>query len=122
MAEIDVSDVLLDPDFIDRLTLIHRTESVNSFGKNVLVESSVDTVGSVQPASGKDIKRLPEGLQSSDLRAFYIKAEITTDGAGKYPDIIVFNSKRFIVQLCEPWLNFGQGWNKAICVREDVSL
>ncbi|CAB4149605.1 hypothetical protein UFOVP558_12 [uncultured Caudovirales phage] len=122
MAQIDVSDLLLDPDFIDNLTLIHRTSTVSNAGKNVLVETSVATVGSIQPASNKQIMRLPEGLQSSDVRAFYIKAPILSDGSSQYPDIILFQGARFAIKTVEPWLNFGAGWNMGVCVREDVSL
>lgn len=122
MAQIDVSDLLLDPDFIDNLTLIHRTASVSSSGHTVLVESSQVTVGSVQPANGQQIMRLPEALQSSDVRAFYIKAVIQSDGSAQYPDVILFQGGRYLIKQVEQWLNFGAGWNMGICVREDISV
>jgi hypothetical protein len=58
----------------------------------------------------------------SDWRAFYIKAEILTDGSSQYPDIIVFGTRRYAVKSTEPYLNFGAGWNKGLCVAEDLSL
>lgn len=118
MALIDVSDILLDPDFIDNLTLVRRTTSVNSMGENVIAESSLATVGSVQPASTKQIQRLPEALRLADIRSFFIKAEIKADGSGQYPDIILFQGKRFQVQSVAPWLNYGAGWNEGICIGE----
>lgn len=118
MAQLDVSELLLDPEFINTLTLIHRTSTVNSFGENVLVENSVVTIGSVQPANGKQIQRLPEALRLGDVRSFYIKMEILTDGASQYPDIILFQGKRFQVQVAPPWLNYGAGWNEGICIGE----
>lgn len=121
MADIDVSDLLLDPDFTDPLTLIHRTSTVSSLGKNTLVETRVDTYGSVQPISGKDMVRVPEALKMSDIRTFFIKAEILSDGASQYPDIIEFFSQRYQIISVEPWLNFGEGWNKGLCVREKIS-
>lgn len=122
MADIDVSELLLDPDFVNDLQLIHRTTTLNSFGKNVITElAPVDTVGSVQPANQKDIMRLPEAMRLKDVRGFWIKAEILTDGASQYPDIIVFAGKRFQVFAVEPWNNYGEGWNKGICVAEEFS-
>lgn len=122
MADIDVSELLLDPDFVNDLQLIHRTATVNSFGKNVIVElTPVDTVGSVQPASQKDIMRMPEAMRLKDVRAFWIKAAILTDGSSQYPDIIVFSGKRFQVFAVEPWNNYGEGWNKGICVAEEMA-
>ncbi len=121
MAQIDVSELLLDADFIDSLTLIHRTTSVNSQGVNVLSETSADTVGSVQPATAKDIQRLPDALRMSDVRKFWIKAEILSDGDAQYPDIILFQGKRFQILNIEPWLNYGAGWNAGLCVWEKPS-
>lgn len=118
MAQLDVSELLLDPDFIDRLKLIHRASTVNSFGENELTETTVNTVGSIQPAPAKEFQRLPEALRTSDVRAFYIKAAILSDGSSQYPDIIVFNSSRFQVLSVEPWLNYGSGWNKGLAVAE----
>lgn len=119
MAQLDVSDVVLDLNFVDNLQLIHRTPTVNSKGENTIVEDApIATVGSVQPASFKQIQRLPEALRIADVRAFYIKAEIKCDGTTTYPDIIVFQGRRFQVQTCAPWLNYGGGWNEGICVQE----
>lgn len=118
MAQIDVSELILDPVFVDQLTLIRRTPTINSKGENTLVETPVTTVGSVQPASNKQLSRLPEALQIADVRSFFIKIEIITDGASKYPDIIVFGAKRFQVLTAAPWLNFGGGWNEGVCVAE----
>jgi len=118
MALIDVSDLLLDPDFVNQVSLVHRTSTVGTNGKNTLVENTVQTIGSVQPAPAKDIQRLPDALRMSDVRKFWIKAEILADGSSQYPDIIVFQGKRFQVINTEPWLNYGAGWNAGLCVWE----
>lgn len=118
MALIDVSDLLLDPDFVNQVSLVHRTSTVGTNGKNTLVETTVATIGSVQPAPSKEIMRLPDALRMSDVRKFWIKAEILADGSSQYPDIIVFQGKRFQVINTEPWLNYGAGWNAGLCVWE----
>lgn len=122
MALVDVSELLLDPDFVDTISLIHRTTTVNTKGENVLVETPVSTIGSVQPASGKEMQRVPDALRMRDVRSFYIKAPILSDGVSQYPDLISFNSIRFQVISSEPWLNFGAGWNRGLCVAEKPSL
>lgn len=122
MAGIDVSELLLDPDFVDALTLLPRTTSVNSRGKNVIVDGTlVNTFGSVQPANQKDLLRVPDAYRSRDVRAFFIKAEIPTDGGTVYPSIITFQNKRYQIISAENWLNYGEGWNKGLCVAEELS-
>lgn len=122
MALIDVSDMLLDPDFINSVSLIHRTASVDSFGKNQLVETTVNTFGSVQPAPVKDVQRLPDSLRLQDVRKFWIKAEILSDGSAQYPDLIAFKGNRYQVISTEPWLNYGNGFNTGLCVAEKPAI
>lgn len=122
MAQIDVSDLLLDPDFVDPISIIRRTSSVNSFGENVTTELAIFTVGSIQPASSNTISRLPEALRMADVRDFFIKIEIIQDGATLYPDVLIFQNIRYQVQTAAPWLNYGRGWNVGTCVKEKPSL
>lgn len=118
MGQIDVSELLADPDFVDNLTLIHRAPLVDSFGQNQLTERSEPTVGSVQPASGKTIQRLPEALRVANVSSFWIKGKIVSDGSCQYPDIIYFKGERFAVQVVFDWTNWGEGWCEGTCVRE----
>lgn len=118
MAQLDVSDLLLDPEFVDDITLINRTTEVDEFGMNILEEEEFDTIGSVQPASYKQIQRLPEALRQADVRSFFVKMEIKTDGSTVYPDLIEFQGRRYQVQSVAPWLNYGRGWCEGICVEE----
>ena len=122
MANIDVSDLLLDPDFVDTVSVIRRTTAINSYGENVVSEpTTIVTVASVQPASFKQIQRLPDALRIADVRSFYIKIPIILDSTTTYPDVIVYRGKRFQVQTSAHWLNFGAGWCEAVCVAEKPS-
>lgn len=118
MANLDVSALMFDPDFVDELTLIHRLATVNAFGENVLTETNLPTVGSVQPASGKAIARLPDGLRVANMSSFWIKADIVVDGSSKYPDIISFRGRRYQVHTTFDWQNWGAGWSEGLCVAE----
>lgn len=122
MAQIDVSDLLSDPDFIDPIQLIRRTATVSEgTGENVIVELVTNSFASVQPANAKQIQRLPEELRSSDVRSFYLRAEIVKDATAAYPDILVFAGKRFTIQTAAPWGNWGSGWHEGVCVAEPLS-
>lgn len=118
MALIDVTDLLTDPDFVDPVCIINRTPTINSFGENVLVEASNQTVGSVQPASGKTISRLPEALRVANVSEFWVKGQIIADGTYTYPDILVFQGRRYQVQTVQDWGNWGAGYAEGTCVAE----
>lgn len=118
MGLIDVSDVLADPDFVDQINIIHRKPTVDVYGQNTLVETGVPAFGSVQPASGKALQRLPEALRVANVMSFWVRGQIVSDGRCQYPDILVFNGSRFAVQTVMDWSNWGDGWCEGTCVRE----
>lgn len=121
MANIDVTELLTDPDFVDPISIVSRVPFVNNLGENTISETTVLSVGSVQPASGSVLQRVPEALRVANLRTFWVKGNIEFSEAGKYPVILVFKGKRFQVQLVFDWTNFGQGWCEGTCVAEALS-
>jgi hypothetical protein len=118
MALINVTELLHDPDFIDQIKLVTRKPSVNSLGENTLEEISIDTIGSVQPASGHAIQRLPEALRVANISSFWFKGKIIASEPGKYSSILVFKGARFQVQTVMDWSNWGEGWSEGTCVAE----
>lgn len=118
MGRIDVADLLSDTDFVSKLTLIHRTSSTDTRGENQIKERAVPTYGSVQPASGETLQRLPEVFRVADVKSFWIKGTIISDGQAKYPDIIFYRGVRYAVQVVFDWSDWGQGWCEGTCVRE----
>lgn len=121
MAQIDVSELMVDPDFVDPVSLIHRVPTVDIYGQNSLVETTLATIGSVQPASGKTIQRLPEALRVADISEFFIKGTIVADGSNQYPDIIVFRGIRYQVQTVNDFSNWGAGYCQGTAVIEKPS-
>ncbi len=118
MARIDVTELLTDPDFVDQIQLVTRVPSVNSLGENILAESTIRTIGSVQPADGKVIQRLPEALRVANVSSFWFKGVIEASAPGKYSSILVFKGRRFQVQTVQDWTNWGAGWCEGTCVAE----
>lgn len=122
MGQIDVSDILADPDFVGPLTHIKRKSTVNEFGQNTLCESGSPSHGCIQPATGKTLARLPEAFRVADVQSFWLKGVITADSRNKYPDILVKNGNRYTVQIVFDWSDWGQGWCEGTCVRERPTL
>jgi len=120
MARIDVTELLTDPDFVDAITHVQRASVVSTRGKNIIKETLVRSVGVIQPADGKTLRRLPEGLLNEDLSSFWFKGAIgDTDGC-KYPSVLIFKGKRYQVKKVFGWLNWGAGWVEGVCVAENL--
>lgn len=118
MSNIDVTQILYDPDFVDEICLVTRVPTVDNFGKNTIKESSVKTIGCVQPASGRVINRLPENLRVANMSSFWFKGVIVATAPGLYSSILVFRGLRYQVQTVFDWTNYGEGFTEGICVAE----
>lgn len=118
MAQIGVSELMSDPDFVDAIQLVTRVPRINSLGENTLQECAVTSVGSVQPASGKVVQRLPEALRVADISSFWFKGVIIASAPGKYSSILVFRGRRYQVQTVSDWSNWGPGYTEGTCVAE----
>lgn len=118
MAQIDVTDLLHDPDFVDQMQLVTRVPTVNVRGENVIAETIQNSIGSIQPASGKDLQRLPEALRLLDISIFWFQGTIVATAPGKYSSILIFKGKRYQVQNVLDWGNWGQGWTQGTCIGE----
>lgn len=118
MADIDVTELFADPDFIDPMELITRFPTINSLGENVLSERTQRSVGCIQPAPERTVQKLPEAMRVEDLSAFWFRGTIVATAPGKYASILVFRGKRYQVRSVNDWSNWGQGWCEGLCVAE----
>ena len=122
MGQIDVTDLLGDPDFVDPIIIINRATTVGTNGENILKECSNKTWGSVQPISGITLQRLPEELRVANVKSFWVKGAIIADAKGKYSDVIVSRGVRYNVTFVFDWTNWGSGWTEGTCVQVKPSL
>lgn len=118
MANLDTSELLTDSDFVDAMQIITRAPSINFLGENTLSECIQSSVGSIQPASGKVIQRLPEALRNANNMSFWFKGLIIASAPGRYSSILVFKGQRFQVKLVFDWTSWGAGWCEGVCVAE----
>lgn len=115
---IDVSEILHDPDFVDKMSVITRKTKTNARGENVLEECPVESIGSVQPANGRTIAKLPEEFRVANVSSFWYQGAIIASAPGKYSSIIVYRGLRYQVQTVFDWTAYGAGWCEGTCVAE----
>jgi len=117
MATLDVSEALDCAEFQTAFSIIRRPYHVNDDGETALDENAaVDATGVIQAASGKDIERLPEALRTHDAIRIYSKVILSSDSAGNYSDIVVYQNLRWQVKIVDDWSNWGTGYVKIIAV------
>ena len=94
---------------------------MNGLGENVVTETCIESFGTVQPASGRVLQRLPDELRVANVASFWFKGEIVASDFKQYPSILVFNGKRYQVQIVFDWGNWGGGYTEGVCVAEKPS-
>lgn len=119
MGNIDLSDLLSDPDFVDPIVIIHRKTFVDEYGQNNTKETSFNTYGSVQAIDGKTLLRIPEALRVQNIMHFFVRGAIVSNTGNKYPDLLAFRGSRYAVQHIFDWTNWGDGWCEGVCVVEN---
>lgn len=82
-------------------------------------QTELEITASVQPASGRDLQRLPEGQSTRETISVWSPAELrtATDAAGASADRIEWQGRVYEVQLVEPWAP-GQYW-RAVAAKVD---
>lgn len=117
MARIDVSELMVDPDFVNSFTLVRRTPSINNFGENSFVETLVPSIGSIQSPGKETLNRLPEGVKLTNVKTVYTKAILTAN-----QDQIEWEGQRYNIYSVLPWGNFGNGWYECDIELQKASL
>jgi len=73
-------------------------------------EPDVDLVASVQPVSGRDLLRLPEGLRTRDTIAVITNGELRTanETAGLQADRLVVGGEEWEIVALDDWTTIPQ--------------
>jgi hypothetical protein len=72
-------------------------------------DATFTITASIQPASGKDLLRLPEGRRADETRTLYTATQLYTgdQGLGYEADLISLNGELWEVQHIEDWLQWA---------------
>jgi galactose-6-phosphate isomerase len=128
MPLLDVSEVLLDPDFQDSFTVKRQVQTVNDKGVVVLVPIISTQYGVVTMDDGTVAKRFPDLERVEGAILVHTKYRLT-DGtisglSTLTADIItwpVTNGREYNVQFVDNYSRYGDGFICAICTLRDLT-
>lgn len=130
MAEIDVSDLTLDPFLMgEHFTVLRRQDIVNQYGESVTTDITLPGIGAVYPAGENSLIR--EIAFQTQSRAITIVTKFALRGSGKdqgqeaqlfQPDVVLWLGNHYQVRDIESFAQFGAGFVKADCLATDYVL
>lgn len=120
MPDLDFSDVLASPEFVDSFSVVSTTRVISSGGvASDTPATPVQTSGVVIPGKSS-LRRLDDGsrvVAYIDIYTAYpLSAGVkTNDVNSRDADVIAWHSRQFTVIAVEDYSAFGAGWVHASC-------
>lgn len=116
MANLDVSDVLIDPDFMSRGLICNRTAVVvGDNGRSQKTVTSHTFSGVVTTNNGFNMDRRDDGTLIKGAINIHTQFALNAGDAESQADEIWWKGKTYIVSQVLENLHYGKGFIKAIC-------
>lgn len=122
MPNLDVSDVLLDPDFISKGLLCKRTEVV--IGDNGRPQSTVTmhTFNAVVTTNdGDKLDRKPDGTMIKGAINIHTRFVLSEGDADHQADEITWQGREYIISQVLSNTHYGRGFIKAIGILKPIT-
>ena len=116
MPELDVTDILFDPDFCDTtLTVTRRDMAVDDdgFGKNSLTTTPFSGVVTVDKSL--ESRRLESGQVVHGAILIVTTERLTQGQTGRDADIVTYQGRDYRVSFVDPYTDYGAGFVQAHC-------
>lgn len=104
---LDMSDVLLDPDLTQSIPVSRATETVDSKGRASVATRALTVQGVVHPATEEQLQRLAEGDRSNETIAIYTATPLTAGDDTHAPDTVTWKGCTYKVKSVMDWTDFG---------------
>ncbi|MDR1979772.1 MAG: hypothetical protein LBQ42_13635 [Synergistaceae bacterium] len=109
MANLDVADVLDDPDFNSTFQVARRARDVGDDGRATVTDELLTLDGVIQPMNNRDLERLAQGDRLTGGITAWCREPLRTVGESHVADEILWGGSRYQVVLCNVW-EYGAGY------------
>lgn len=120
MPLIDTSELLVDPDFVEPVTVLRRMQLVSEQGRvSTQNQSFMNVIACVQPQSDEPMVRGTDSQLLPALISVHTKFRLRGISPNFQPDIVIWNGNQFVVNKVFNWSHFGLGYVMAECSSMD---
>jgi hypothetical protein len=117
MPDIDVSELLFDPDIADVFDVVRRSEVVGADGRaTVSPVRHRCIVGSVQATGDGGLQRRDDGQMMPRSISIVTVFRLRGPAPGFQPDQIIFDGVTYTVNEIMPMSRFGRGFIEATAI------
>jgi hypothetical protein len=116
MPQLDVSEIFLDPDFVDSTLVCYRQLQVpddDNFVANA--QQTIPFAGIVTVDRSMQAKRMAAGQNINGAILIVTQFQLTEGKPGYDADIVTYQGARYRVTLIDPYTAYGAGLVQAHC-------
>lgn len=122
MPNLDVSDVLLDPDFMSRGLICTRIAVVGGDNGRPQKTETAHTFNAVVTTNdGDKMDRRADGTVIKGSINIHTRFILSEGGANSQADEIEWQGRKYIVSQVLSNTHFGRGFVKAICILKPIT-
>lgn len=122
MPLLDVTDVLLDPDFLDTsLSVTRNAQTVGDDGIAVDTPTTTGFYGVVTSLNGSVLQRVAEGAHIEDTITIHTPFKLIAGQAGYDADVVNWQGRQWTVTNVNDYSTYGRGFVAATCTMKQLS-
>lgn len=122
MPFLDVTDVLLDPDFLDTtLSVTRNAQTVGNDGIAVDTPTTTGFFGVVTSLNGSVLQRVAEGEHIEDTITIHTPYRLIAGQAGYDADVVNWQGRQWTVTNVNDYSTYGRGFVAATCTMKQLS-
>lgn len=126
MPALDVSDAILDVEFIDTLSIIRRPYTTDSHGRVTVTPQNLTATGVVTQGSPNPFEQVADdqyGKTALTVHAYNFQLfDPTTGPLNNYqPDILVYQGNHYVITNVLNWSRYGVGFTMALASQYDFT-
>lgn len=88
-------------------SLILTTTTVTDNGRTENVETEIEAVGNIQPATAEVLERLPESDRSANSITVNTPTMLTAGTDTRQADVILYKGEKYLVKAAWAWGDYG---------------
>lgn len=116
MPNLDVSDILLDPDFCDTtLRVTRKTPYTDADGFTKTTTAQTPFSGVVTVDRALEARRMEAGQVVSGAILVTTQTRLTQGETGRDADIVTYQNRDYRVTFVDPYTAYGAGFVQAHC-------
>ncbi|HDL8134541.1 TPA: head-tail adaptor [Yersinia enterocolitica] len=116
MPFLDVTEVLLDPDFVDTTLVCHRQlQTVDDDGFTTNTPQDTPFSGVVTVDRPLEAKRMQAGQNINGAILIVTQFRLTQGQPGLDADVVTYRGRKYRVTFVDPYTAYGAGFVQAHC-------